>query len=89
MYALKESNALVEEFMLLANITVAKQILKHFPTLSLLRRHQAPSQLQFEKLLKQANIVGVNIDITSSKALATSLDVAQKDGDVYFNKLLR
>lgn len=89
MYSLKESNALVEEFMLLANITVSKQILKHFPTLSVLRRHQAPSQLQFNTLLKQASIVGVNIDITSSKALADSLDLAQKEGDTYFNKLLR
>ena len=87
-YSLKESNALVEEFMLLANITVAKQILKHFPTLSVLRKHEAPSRLQFESLLKQAEIVGVKIDITSSKRLADSLDLAQKD-DAYFNKLLR
>lgn len=28
MYALKETNALVEEFMLLANITVGKKILR-------------------------------------------------------------
>jgi exoribonuclease II len=33
MYSLKESNALVEEWMLLANITVSKQILKFYPTL--------------------------------------------------------
>ena len=45
MYSLKESNALVEEFMLLANITVAKQTLKHFPSLSILRRHQVSEKL--------------------------------------------
>jgi exosome complex exonuclease DIS3/RRP44 len=33
MYSLKDSNALVEEWMLLANITVSKQILKFYPTL--------------------------------------------------------
>lgn len=33
MYALKETNALVEEFMLLANITVGKKILRCVPTL--------------------------------------------------------
>lgn len=31
MYALKETNALVEEFMLLANITVGKKILRWGP----------------------------------------------------------
>jgi exosome complex exonuclease DIS3/RRP44 len=33
MYQLKETHALVEEFMLLANITVGKKILRHYPTL--------------------------------------------------------
>jgi exosome complex exonuclease DIS3/RRP44 len=78
MYNLKEANALVEEFMLLANITVAKQILRSFPTLSTLRRHQPPSQLQFTSLLKLAKSVGVDIDISSSKTLADSLDLAVK-----------
>ena len=32
-YQLKEANALVEEWMLLANITVSKKILRHFPLL--------------------------------------------------------
>lgn len=32
MYALKETNALVEEFMLLANITVGKKILRWAPS---------------------------------------------------------
>ena len=89
MYALKESNALVEEFMLLANITVSKKILRHFPTLSVLRRHQPPSREQFGPLLSAAAAVGVSLDISSSKALADSLDLAVKEEDPYFNKLLR
>ena len=89
MYQLKESNALVEEFMLLANITVAKKILMNFPTLSVLRRHQPPSQIQFAQLLKFASSVGVTLDISSSKTLADSLDATVKEGDPYFNKLLR
>ena len=43
-YQLKEANALVEEWMLLANITVSKKILRHYPTLGMLRRHQPPSR---------------------------------------------
>jgi len=64
MYALKEANALVEEFMLLANITVSKKILRHFPTLAVLRRHQPPSREQFAPLLSAASAVGVQLDIS-------------------------
>eukprot|EP01041_Mallomonas_annulata_P005740 gene5740-11608_t len=89
MYALKEANALVEEFMLLANITVSKKILRHFPTLGVLRRHQPPSREQFAPLLSAASAVGVHLDISSSKTLADSLDKAVNPDDPYFNKLLR
>ena len=89
MYALKQANALVEEFMLLANITVSKKILRHYPTLGVLRRHQPPSKEQFAPLVSAAEAVGVQLDITSSKALADSLDRAQRPSDPFFNKLLR
>lgn len=89
MYALKEANALVEEFMLLANITVSKKILRHYPTLAVLRRHQPPSRDQFAPLLSAAKAVGISIDISSSKTLADSLDLAVRKDDPYFNKLLR
>jgi exoribonuclease R len=89
MYALKESNALVEEWMLLANITVSKKILRHFPTLGVLRRHQPPSREQFAPLMSAAAAVGARLDISSSKALADSLDACVRPDDPYFNKLLR
>ncbi|CAM9805277.1 unnamed protein product [Ectocarpus sp. 6 AP-2014] len=89
MYALKETNALVEEFMLLANITVGKKILRHFPTLSVLRRHPSPSRQQFDGLLAIAQAVGIKLDVDNSKKLAQSLDRATREGDPYFNKLLR
>jgi exosome complex exonuclease DIS3/RRP44 len=89
MYALKEANALVEEWMLLANITVSKQILRHYPTLGILRRHQPPTREQFAPLLAAAGAVGVHLDISSSKTLADSLDAAVRPNDPYFNKLLR
>ncbi|CAM9455731.1 unnamed protein product [Pylaiella littoralis] len=89
MYALKETNALVEEFMLLANITVGKKILRHFPTLSVLRRHPSPSRQQFDGLLVIAHAVGIELDVGNSKKLAGSLDRATREDDPYFNKLLR
>jgi exosome complex exonuclease DIS3/RRP44 len=88
-YSLKEANALVEEWMLLANITVSKKILRHFPTLCVLRRHQPPSAEQFAPLLSAARARGVHLDISSSKELADSLDLAVLEDDPYFNKLLR
>jgi exosome complex exonuclease DIS3/RRP44 len=88
-YALLEANALVEEFMLLANITVAKKILRHYPTLSVLRRHPSPNRSMFEGLISKARCRGFDIDIENSKRLADSLDAAQIESEPYFNKLLR
>lgn len=88
-YNIKDSNQLVEEFMLLANITVSKKVLRHYPTLGVLRRHQPPSQEQFRPLLSAASAVGVTLDISTSKTLADSLDRAVRDDDPFFNKLLR
>jgi exosome complex exonuclease DIS3/RRP44 len=88
-YALLEANALVEEFMLLANITVAKKILRHYPTLSVLRRHPSPNRSMFEGLISKAGCRGFDIDIENSKRLADSLDAAQIESEPYFNKLLR
>lgn len=88
-YALVEANALVEEFMLLANITVSKKILRHYPTLSVLRRHPSPNRAMFEGLISKARCRGLEINIENSKKLADSLDAAQIDDEPYVNKLLR
>jgi len=88
-YQLFEANALVEEFMLLANVTVSKKILRHYPTLSVLRRHPAPNRAMFDSLISKANCRGFNINIDDSKKLADSLDDAVIESDPYFNKLLR
>ena len=54
MYNLKQANALVEEFMLFANITVAKQICSVFPRYALLRRHPVPQRQNFDGLIAAA-----------------------------------
>lgn len=88
-YALLEANAVVEEFMLLANVTVAKKILRHYPTLSVLRRHPAPNRSMFDSLISKAKSRNLTINIEDSKQLADSLDAAHVEGDPYINKLLR
>ncbi|KAL6539255.1 Exosome complex exonuclease RRP44 A [Orobanche gracilis] len=88
MYQIREANQMIEEFMLAANISVAKKILEHFPFTSLLRRHPTPTNEMLEPLLQTAAAVGLSLDVTSSKALADSLDRAVGD-DPFFNKLIR
>ncbi|CAH9099659.1 unnamed protein product [Cuscuta epithymum] len=88
MYQIREANQMVEEFMLAANISVAEKILNHYPICSLLRRHPSPTKEMLEPLLRTAASVGIDLDATSSKALADSLDRAI-GADPYFNKLIR
>ncbi len=44
------TNSLVEEFMLLANVSVAARVYETFPQTALLRRHAAPPKTNFEEL---------------------------------------
>ncbi|KAJ8513325.1 hypothetical protein OPV22_003759 [Ensete ventricosum] len=88
MYQIREANQMIEEFMLAANVSVAEKILRHFPLCSLLRRHPSPTKEMLEPLLQTAAAVGLDLDVSSSKALADSLDRAVGD-DPYFNKLIR
>ena len=73
---LRETNSLVEEFMLLANISVARKIQETFPQTAVLRRHLPPPRTNFEKLqdilMKRK---GMKLDVSSSGALAASLDL--------------
>jgi exosome complex exonuclease DIS3/RRP44 len=76
-YELKETNSLVEEMMLLANIAVAQKITDAFPRYALLRRHQEPPRRNFDQLIAAAQSVGIELDVSSSKALQVSLDRAE------------
>jgi len=51
---IKETNSMVEEFMLLANIQVAIKIYSDFPEFAVLRRHPKPPPSNFESLVKAA-----------------------------------
>ncbi|KAI0050008.1 mitotic control protein dis3 [Auriscalpium vulgare] len=88
--ALVETNSLVEEFMLLANISVAQKIQDAFPQTAVLRRHLPPPPTNFEKLqdiLKKRR--GLSLDVSSSGALAASLDKCLDPGEPAFNTLVR
>lgn len=87
---LRETNSLVEEFMLLANVSVAKRVDEAFPQTAVLRRHLPPPKANFEKLqdilLKRKGLV---LDVGSSGALASSLDKCIDIEEPAFNTLVR
>ena len=51
-----DTNSLVEEFMLLANCSVAAKAYEVFPQTALLRRHGAPPKSNFEELANQVGL---------------------------------
>ncbi|KAM9894428.1 hypothetical protein OXX69_011365, partial [Metschnikowia pulcherrima] len=88
---LLETNSLVEEFMLLANISVARKIYDAYPQTAMLRRHAAPPATNFEALneILRVRKPGMSISLESSRALADSLDRCVDEKDPYFNTLIR
>ncbi|THV04768.1 RNB-domain-containing protein [Dendrothele bispora CBS 962.96] len=87
---LRETNSLVEEFMLLANVSVARKIDESFPQTAVLRRHLPPPKTNFEKLqdiLRKTR--GLTLDVSSSGALAASLDKCIDPSEPAFNTLVR
>ncbi|KAI9759095.1 MAG: exosome catalytic subunit dis3 [Chaenotheca gracillima] len=85
-----DTNSLVEEFMLLANISVAEKIYEAFPQTALLRRHAAPPRSNFDELSNQLKVKrNLSLDPSSSKALASSLDSCISSESPFFNTLIR
>jgi exosome complex exonuclease DIS3/RRP44 len=87
---LLDTNSLVEEFMLLANISVAGKIYEAFPQTAILRRHAAPPATNFEELANQLKTKrGLDLNVESSRALADSLDACVDPSEPFFNTLVR
>ena len=75
--------------MLLANISVAREITRAFPQFAMLRRHPPPTPGAFAGLQRNLKQHGFELDDASSLALTASLDTCVKPDDPYFNKLAR
>lgn len=66
----RETNWLVEEFMLLANISVAEKIYELFPDCACLRKHPAPPISNFDPLVKAAETKVCDAPLRTARARA-------------------
>ena len=73
-YVIRDSNKLVEEYMLLANFLVAQRLITHAGGLALLRSHDPPQFAGLEKVADICQTIGFPLDISSSNALQQSLN---------------
>ncbi|XP_050299103.1 uncharacterized protein LOC126737992 [Anthonomus grandis grandis] len=72
-YENKESHRLIEEFMLLANISVARKISETFPDIAFLRCHEPPKFTMLAEAQKCLETCGIHVDISSSGGIHSSL----------------
>lgn len=86
---MRETNSMVEEFMLAANISTAKKIFQDFPDCAMLRRHPEPPFSSFDNLIKAGQQQSFQIDVQNGKALADSLNKAVDPENPYLNTMLR
>ncbi|XP_075717943.1 DIS3-like exonuclease 2 isoform X2 [Rhinoderma darwinii] len=73
-YKYRDSNKLVEEFMLLANMAAAHKIYRQFPELALLRRHPPPQTKLLNDLIEFCDQMGIKLDFSNSGTLHKSLN---------------
>lgn len=87
----KDSNFIVEEFMLLANRTAAEVISRAFPDCALLRRHPEPNMRKLREFEAFCCKHGLELDTSSSGHFHRSLERIReklKDDSVLFNILM-
>ncbi|CAK5092233.1 unnamed protein product [Meloidogyne enterolobii] len=70
----KDSNFLVEELMLLANMEVAQRLYKYYDDRAMLRRHPTPKRKELKNMVEKCAKLGIKIDSTNSKTLGESIE---------------
>jgi DIS3-like exonuclease 2 len=78
-YIYRDSNRLVEEFMLLANMAVAHQTYKTFDEKAFLRSHPPPGENQLNEFKSFCKYNNFQVDTSSSLALQQSLNAIIDD----------
>ena len=89
LYKPYETNSMVEEFMLLANVAVAAKTLEAYPSYGILRRHPPPKLKELAELSEKLEALGGNISFETSKALSSSLKSLSRPNDPLFSNVVR
>lgn len=87
----KESDFLIEEYMLLANTTAAEIICRAYPDVALLRRHPEPNVRKLREFTAFCQKHGLNLDTSSSGHIRWSLEQMKeklKDDPVLYDILI-
>ena len=87
-YVIRESNQLVEEYMLLANYLVAQELILAFGDKAFLRRHGEPDISQMKELQVVTSQLGFTLDISSAKAVQDSLNIITRETSPEVVKIL-
>ncbi|KAL4856961.1 DIS3-like exonuclease 2 [Chlorella vulgaris] len=81
-YEQREANQLVEEFMLLANMTTARMVAEAFPDRALLRCHPPPSMHKMVELAASAAELGFTLDTSGAGPLQRTLTALRESPSV-------
>ncbi|PVU91775.1 hypothetical protein BB561_004214 [Smittium simulii] len=74
-YELNLSNFMIEELMILANVSIARYIYINKGNVSFLRRHSKPLSDRLEKICSKIQKLGYNFDSTSAGTIQSSLNL--------------
>ena len=85
LYEYKDSNRMIEEFMLLANMSVGEEIYKQHPKRAILRCHPAPHKVLLQQVEEVCRKYDIPFDASDSGSISKSLNslttIGDDDGD--------
>jgi DIS3-like exonuclease 2 len=87
-YPIRESNNLVEEYMLLANFLVAQEMLSRNGKSAFLRQHSPPDGEKLDQVKASINKLGIVLDTSSSRGLHQSILQFSREGDSTINSAI-
>ena len=87
-YLIRDSNRLVEEYMLLANYFVAEELIRKVDNAAFLRSHAPPDPKKLDELKDITEKIGVHIDASTAQSLQESLCVIAKTADISTQRII-
>lgn len=87
-YPIRQSNNLVEEYMLLANFLVAQEMLSRNGKSAFLRKHSPPDRNKLNDVKTSIGELGIVLDTSSSRGMHQSILAYSGEGDTATNSAI-